>query len=475
MSVSFGGLGNGIDFGPIVDFLVQAERLPIERLTKQKLQAQKKLTDSGLLKTKLLSLQGLASSLRTRVGFNKNQISVTSASTQTPLSASVSSSAVAGTHQVTVNQLASAHQIVSKASTAVASTDTAIMGDTAGTFQFQVGAGPLQTVHVDAGATLDELRAAITDLGAGVSASILNTGSEASPQFRLVLSANETGLNQALTIVTDDTTLDMLSNGVDTFQAAHDSEVVLGVTDAEAGTTAVTISRPTNSLNDVVAGLTLNLQAVDASNPVTISVTQDDEAVKEAISNFVNGYNDIITFIKERTFYNPETKERGIFVGESFARNVLDRVREPIFSQISGLTTFTGVSQIGFETQTADGTIKLNEERLDSALRTNFSAVRDVFVKNATTGTNGIAELVVQAIDRLNDIEFGPLPRSQNALTKQVNEFTKQISQKEEALGRFEEQQRLKFANLDGLLARLQSQLNLLQNGFPSLNGNQRG
>ncbi len=469
MAISFGGLGNGVDFGPIVDALVKAERLPIDGLTQRKLQVQKKQTEFGLLGAKLLSLQGLASSLRTRVSFNKNQINVASPSAQPPLSASVTSSAAPGTYQVTVNQLASAHQIISNASTAVSSTETDIVGGGSGTFQFQVGTGSIQTVNLSSSGTLDDLRAAINDLGAGVGASILNTGNEASPQFRLVLSANETGLTQAVTIVGDDTILDAVTTGVDTFQAAQDSEVVLGVTDAGAGTIGITINRSSNTLTDVVAGLTLNLQAVDTTNPVTISVTQDNGAVKEAITNFVKGYNEIMTFVKERTFYNPETKERGIFVGESFARNVLDRVRESVFSKISGLTTYTGVSQIGFETQTADGTIKLNEATLDSALSTNFSAVRDLFVRNATTGTNGIAQLVVEAIDGLDDIETGSLTRRQNALTKQVNEFTNQISLKEGALVRFEEQQRLKFANLDGLLSRLQSQLTLLQNGLPSI------
>ncbi len=471
MNISFGGLGNGVDFGPVVDALVQAERIPIDDLTQKKLQAQKKLTDLGLLGGKLLNLQGLASSLRTQVSFNKNQVNVTSPSAQTPLSASVSSTAAPGTYQVTVNQLASAHQIISKASTAVSSTDTDIVSGASGTFQFQVGSGSVQTVNLEATSTLEDLRTAINDLGAGVSASILNTGDEGTPEFRLVLSSNETGLNHAISIVADDTTLDTVTSGVDTFQAAQDSEVVLGVTDVGAGTTGITINRSSNTLTDVLAGLTLNLQAVDASNPVTISVTQDNGAVKEAISDFVKGYNEVVTFVNERTFYNTETKERGIFVGESLARNVLDRVRESVFSQISGLTTYTGASQIGFETQTTDGTIKLNEATLDSALSTNFSSVRDLFVKNVTTGTNGIAELVVNAIDGLDDIDTGSLIRRQNSLTKQVKDITNQISVKEEALARFEQQQRLKFANLDGLLAKLQSQLTQLQNGFPSING----
>ncbi len=111
--ISFGGLGNGIDFGPIVDFLVEAKRIPIDRINERKLNDQEKLTNFGSLGTKLLGLQNAANSLRTRLSFDKNQVSVTSASSQNLLTASASSTAASGTYTVTVNELASAHQIVS--------------------------------------------------------------------------------------------------------------------------------------------------------------------------------------------------------------------------------------------------------------------------------------------------------------------------------------------------------------------------
>jgi flagellar hook-associated protein 2 len=184
--------------------------------------------------------------------------------------------------------------------------------------------------------------------------------------------------------------------------------------------------------------------------------------VKEGISNFVSAYNEVQKFVNERTVFNLETGERGIFVGDSLARSVLDRIRQSTFSQISGLTTYTSASQVGFETQTADGTIKLNEAILDGALSQNYSAVRDLFVRNPTTGTEGIGELVTDTVDALDDVEFGALTLRQNALTSQIDDFVKQISFKEAALLRFEEQQRIKFGNLDGLLASLQSQLDAL-------------
>ena len=67
--ITFGGLGNGIDFGPIVDFLVQAERIPIDRINQRRLDAQAQQTDFGLLGSELLGLQTSANSLRTRLSF----------------------------------------------------------------------------------------------------------------------------------------------------------------------------------------------------------------------------------------------------------------------------------------------------------------------------------------------------------------------------------------------------------------------
>jgi flagellar hook-associated protein 2 len=455
--ISFGGLGNGVDFGPIVDFLVQAKRIPIDRINERKLNDQEKLTNFGSLGTKLLGLQNAANSLRTRLSFDKNEVSVSSASSQTLLTASASSTAASGTYTVTVNELASAHQIVSKASTAVSTTDTDIVKGASATFSFQVGTGSVQTVNLDATGTLEDLRDGINNLGAGVSASILNTGTETTPAYRLVLGSNETGQDQAITIVEDNTEIETKKKGVDTFQAARDSQIVLG-----EGVGAVTIDRASNTFTDVISGLTLNLQAADLGNPVTISVTQDNTAVKEGISNFVSSFNEVVEFINERSEFDLETGERGIFVGDSLTRTVLDRIRQSTFSQISGLTTFISASQIGFETQPADGTIKLNEATLDAALSENYSAVRDLFIQNPTTGTEGIAELVVNAVDALDDVESGALAIRQNSLTKQIDSFAQQISVKEAALSRYEEQQRIKFANLDGLLASLQNQLDAL-------------
>ncbi|RMH36212.1 MAG: hypothetical protein D6690_07080 [Nitrospirae bacterium] len=457
-TISFGGLGNGIDFGPIIDFLVQTERIPIDRLTDQKLKTQEKLTDYGTLGTKLLSLQSAASSLRSRVNFDKTKVDVSTASTKTLLTATSSSTATAGTYTITVNRLAAAHQIASKSTTAVSSTDTDIVSGDSATFTFKVGSGSNQTVSLAADATLEDLKNAINDLGAGVSASLLNSGTEASPQYRLVLTSTNTGASNAITVVTDSTTLDMVTTGIDTFQAAQDSQIVLGA----PGSDQVTLDRSTNTITDAVTGVTLNLQGVDASNPVTITVSQDLTAVKDGIKSLIEKYNEVVTFINERTVFDPETEERGIFVGETLPRTVLDKLRQALSNPVSGVTTLTGGGQIGFETQTTDGTIVLDETDLDKQLNENYSAVRDLFIENPTTGTVGIAERLFDAVDDLDDVESGLLTLRQNTLTDEVDDLGDQIAKMEADLVQFEEQQRIKFARLDGLLKQLDSQLNIL-------------
>ena len=458
-SVSFGGLGNGIDFGQIVEFLVQAERLPIDRLTQQKLSSTEKRTDFGALGTKLLSLQSAASSIRTRIGFDKNKVDVATASTKNLLTATSSSTATAGTYTVTVNHLAAAHQVSSKSTTTVSSTDTDIVSGSSGTFTFTLAGGSAQTVSLASDATLDDLKDAINDLGAGVSASTLNSGTESSPAYRLVLTSNDTGAANTIAITADNTTLDTVTSGVDTFQSALDSEVVLGA----SGNDQVTLQRSTNTLTDVVTGVTLNLQGTDSSNPVTISVTQDVAEVKAGITSLIESYNDVVKFVNERTVFNAETEERGIFVGESVVRTVLDKIRRALSEEVSGLSTITAAGQIGFQTQAADGTIVIEDADLDARLNDSYDEVRELFIENATNGTTGIAERILDAVDELDDIEFGALTLRQNSLTSEIDDFNDQIAVLETRIVTFEEQQRIKFANLDGLLSSLQSQLDSLQ------------
>ena len=199
-TISFGGLGNGLDFGQVVDQLVKVAHLPVDRLTAQKGDLSSKSTDYATLSTKLIALQGAADKLRLSTSFDRT---TTSVSDTTAMTAIGSSTATSGTYSVRVTQLAQAHQITNKAATSVATTTTDIVGGASGTFTFRVGSGTDQTITLSDTATLEDLKSAINDLGAGATASIINTGSDTTPAYRLVLSSTSTGASNGITIVAD--------------------------------------------------------------------------------------------------------------------------------------------------------------------------------------------------------------------------------------------------------------------------------
>ena len=457
-TISFGGLGNGLDFGQVVDQLVKASRIPVDRLTTQKATLNSKSTDYATLSTKLVALQSAADKMRLPSNFDRSSVSV---SDSTVLAATASSSAVQGSYTVKVTQLAQSHQITNKAAKAVTSTTTDIVSGGSGTFTFRVGSGANQTISLSATATIEDLKTSINDLGAGVTASVINAGSESSPAYRLALTAVSTGASNGVTIVADDTNLDFLNGsgtgGTDTLQAAQDAVIVVG----DPTLNPVTFQRSSNTLTDAITGVTLTLNKKTAgSDTVSVNVSRDVTAVQTGIKNLATAYNEVVTFINERNTYDVTTKEGGIFFNEPTVRTVLSQVRTALSSVVPGLTTYASVGEIGFKTE-RDGTVTVEDDKLSGALSSNYTAVKNLFVTQ--TGSVGVAQLLNAAVDTLDDIESGALTLRKSGLTDQISDMTDEIARKEDLIAQYEERLRRQYAALDGLLGQLQSQINFLQ------------
>ncbi len=456
-TISFGGLGNGLDFGQVVDQLVKVARLPVDRLADKKASLNSKSTDYATLSTKLVMLQSAADKLRLSTSFDRTGTSV---SDSTALSAAGSSTATAGTYSIRITQLAQSHQLTNKAAKAVAATSTDIVGGTSGTFTFRVGNGADQTVTLGSTATLDDLRTAVNDLGAGVTASIINTGSDTTPAYRLVLTAASTGAANGVTIVSDDTDLDLDNSsgtgGVDTLQAAQDATVVVG----DPNQNPVTLTRSSNVVSDAIPGVTLTLLKTTGSSTVQVGVSRDVAAVKANITALATAYNDVVKFINERNTYDTATKKGGIFFNEPTVRGVLTQLRTALSSSVAGLSSVSTAGEIGFKTE-RDGTVTIDDAKLDSALASSYSAVKSLFINQ--TSSTGIAQLVNNAVDVLDDAVSGALTIRKNGLTKQITDLTAEIARKEDAVAQYEDRLRRQYAALDGLLGRLQSQIGFLQ------------
>lgn len=456
-TISFGGLGNGLDFGQVVDQLVKASRIPVDRLNAKKDDLNSKSTDYATLNTKLIALQSAADKMRLPSNFDRTSVSVSDA---TVLTATGSPSAAQGSYTVKVTQLAQSHQITSKAAKAVASTATDIVSGGSGTFTFRVGSGTNQTVSLSATATIEDLKAAINDLGAGVTASVVNTGSEASPAYRLVLTATSTGALGEVTIVADNTELDFLNGsgtgGTDILQAAQDAVIVVG----DPAMTPLTFQRSSNTITDAIADVTLTLAKTTGSSTISVNVSRDMSAIQTNIKDLATAYNEVIKFINERTTYDITTKKGGIFFNEPTVRTVLSQVRTALSSVVPGSTVYGSVGDIGFKTE-RDGTVTVDDAKLSAALSSNYTAVKNLFVNQ--TDSAGVAQLLNAAVDTLDDIESGALTLRKRGLTDQLSDVADEIARKEDLVAQYEERLRRQYAALDGLLRQMQSQIGFLQ------------
>ncbi|MBH0194031.1 MAG: flagellar filament capping protein FliD [Nitrospira sp.] len=250
--------------------------------------------------------------------------------------------------------------------------------------------------------------------------------------------------------------IDRIAQVTEFKQAAQDAIIVVG----DPTLTPLTFQRSSNTITDAIAGVTLTLSRTTGTGTVAVNVSRDAGAVKTNIKALATAYNEVVKFINERNTYDIATKEGGIFFNEPTVRTVLSQLRTALSSAVPGLTTYTTVGQVGFKTE-RDGTATIDEAKLDAALSANYSAVKSLFINQ--TGSTGIAQLVTNAVDALDDIAAGAVTLRKGSLTDQIADLTDDIARKEDLLSQYEERLRRQYAALDGLLGRLQSQSGFLQ------------
>jgi len=203
------GIGSGLDISGIISKLMQVEQRPLAQLDTKEAKQQTQLSAFGSLKSALSSFQDSAKTLAKPSLFNGYKATLADT---TLASVSASSNAVAGTHDIEVRSLAQAQKIASEA---FATTDT-VIGSGSLTINFGTYNGDgsftantektAQTITIDpAKSTLADIRTAINEANAGVTASIVNDGSG----NRLVIAAKDSGLANALQITVDNANGDL--------------------------------------------------------------------------------------------------------------------------------------------------------------------------------------------------------------------------------------------------------------------------
>jgi flagellar hook-associated protein 2 len=444
-TINIGGLATGLDTNKIVDQLVKLEHRGVDLLLVEQGSARDKQSALQIFNGKVLAFLTAVDKLRT-----PGDVLVRKATSSDPavLGATASSGAVAGSTSVTVTSLA--RGAIATSANGKASAAATIAGGT-GSFVFRVGTGAAQTVAMDATTTLQGLATAINTLDAGATATVINVGTTAAPDYRLRLATTGTGDSNVLTIVSDDTTLGV---GV-TQQAANAVLTVSGFADP--------ITRETNSVNDLIPGVTLDLTGT--GGPVTVAVTTDGDGVVANVQSAVKAFNDLVAYVAAQSVVSQDgsSSDREVTTGplafDGTVRAVLDGVHRAISDAVPGLSgQYTLLAQVGITTN-SDGTLAFDTGKLASALATDDGAVGALFGGAGTTA--GAADRLHDYLAGITQIG-GLIAGRSDAIGQQLNTLAEQIDAGERHVSQFEDNLRATFTSLELLVNGLQSQGALL-------------
>ncbi|MHB9030637.1 MAG: flagellar filament capping protein FliD, partial [Candidatus Latescibacterota bacterium] len=152
----------------------------------------------------------------------------------------------------------------------------------------------------------------------------------------------------------------------------------------------VTVTRSSNEINDVLAGLSLNLKKADPDEEITITVSRDTDVIKKKIEDFVKAYNDLAEFVDQNSQYDQETKTAGALNGDSTTRTVLSRIRG-VLRQTVGAddSAFNLLVQAGVEF-TAEGRLNIVPSKFDEALKTEIKSLASLFSATRASSNSDI-------------------------------------------------------------------------------------
>ena len=154
------------------------------------------------------------------------------------------------------------------------------------------------------------------------------------------------------------------------------------------------ISRSSNTVDNVISGVTLHLHDTTDANGQEITLTRDIESVKEKLNSMVAAYNAAVVYIQEKTGYNNILKTAGVLMGDYIVSTVESQLNIPLIAQTSGfvedIDTFLMPGQIGLELD-RDGVLSLDTNVFDEAIAKNYMGVLAVIGADKTGSTNSNA------------------------------------------------------------------------------------
>jgi len=439
------GLGSGLDVNSLVAQLVAAERAPAQqRLTRIESGLDTKLSALGTLRGALSGFQGAVGALRNEAQLMVRKAEVSDAAV---LRAGAGAEASVGTYSVEVLSLASAHRLASQA---YAAGSAATVGS--GTLNFSQN-GTSFSVAVAAGTTLAQLRDAINGAtgNAGIRASIV----QADDGARLVLGARDPGSAQAIRVTAAGAAGGLAALVFDPGISTPMS-VLAPAANAQAKVEGFTVSASGNRIAGAIEGVTLDLLAAKPGTAITVTVSQDNSALRDRIGKMVADFNTMAASLGRLRSFDPTGRNGGPLIGDSTLLGIESRLRRDIASAVpaSG-NSATTLAAIGVN-MGADGRLSISDAKLSAALRDDAAGVARLFA-----GTGGLATRLNATLDGAI-AAGGQVTSRTDSLQAQKRDLQKAKDALDVRMKALETRYRAQFTSLDSLLSGLQSTGNYL-------------
>ena len=462
-SISTLGIGSGLDLASILDSLESAQKATLAPISTQQSSYTAKLSAYGTLKSALETFQ----TANTALGKADLFSSTTTNSSSTAFSATTSGSAVAGKYSINVTQLAQSQTLTTKAS----QTDTkAAIATSDSVLTIQQG-GDKDPITIDlsaADSSLSGIRDAINDSKSGVSASIINTGDG----YRLAITSDDTGVDNAMSIsVSGDSDLQafMGYNGTST-DGNNGMEESVTAQDAELTVNNIKITNSSNTIDDALEDITLNLNGVTTGSQ-TLTITKDISKSETAVKAWVDAYNSLQDTFGNLTKYtavdsgaDAQDTSNGALLGDSTLRTIQTQLKG-LLTSTQSTSSYKTLTQIGITTDPSSGKLELDSDKLETALRKDSAGVKEMLVGDGektglttTVGTNLTSWLS----------STGIIQAATDGVSKTLNNLTDQYNAASDRIDVEMARYKAQFTQLDVMMSSLNSTSSYLTQQFAS-------
>ncbi|GIU33114.1 flagellar hook-associated protein 2 [Shewanella hafniensis] len=449
MGLTSVGIGSGMDIGGIVTALVNAEsagKIAKFDASEGKLNAQ--ISGVGALKSAMSEFNDKLKTLNKSETFASQKVV---ASTKDYLSATVDKTAVSGSYQVKVEQLAQSQKVGS----AVATDATSPIGE--GSLAISVGTGTAFNIDVSATDSLTDIMNKInqSDDNTDVTATIVN--GELGPQ--LVLGSKKTGEDNLISVTATNTGA---GTGLsDTFTMSELTPAKNAIVHIDG----VKVVSQSNSLDKAITGVSLTLTAADIDKTTTLTVSKDTATTKTAIEGFVESYNGLMKTIKDLTGYNPDTKQAGILQGDALPRSIQSQLRGMLSSGFETSDGTQTLANLGIKT-TREGLLEIDSTKLTESIKNDKGAIAELF----TTEETGLAPKMSSLVDTYIK-SGGVIDSRDSSLDEQVSRIADSRVQLNTRMAAYSDRLYKQFNAMDLVVANLNSQSSMLLSRLDSLPG----